>query len=141
MNFDIYTLVLRLIIALIALPIHECAPGYAAYRMGDHTAYRQGRLTLNPLAHLDPMGTFAIILFGFGWAKPVPVNPYYYKNRKLGMAVTAAAGPLSNFLLAYFFLVAYKVCAWTSLAGQGGAFLENVCIVLYMVVKSFRKQH
>ena len=92
----VYLLIIRLIVALIALPIHECAHGYAAYRMGDHTAYRQGRLTLNPLAHFDVFGTLAIILFGFGWAKPVPINPLNFENPKKGMMLSSLAGPLSN---------------------------------------------
>ena len=126
--------ILAHLIVLLTIPFHECAHGLVSLWLGDPTAKQQGRLTLNPLRHMDLFGSISMLIIGIGWAKPVPVNPYYYKNRKLGMAVTAAAGPLSNFLLAYFFLIAYKVCAWTSLAGQGGAFLENVCIVLYMVV-------
>ena len=68
-----------------------------------------GRLTLNPLAHFDPIGTTALILVGFGWAKPVPINPYYFKNRKNGMALTALAGPLSNLLMATVALLIYKI--------------------------------
>ena len=82
------------------LPVHEWAHGFVAYKLGDPTAKNSGRLTLNPLASFDPMGGLFILLFGFGWAKPVPVNPLYFKNRKAGMAVVALAGPLSNFLCA-----------------------------------------
>ena len=99
MNFDIYTFLLRFIVALIALPIHECAHGYAAYRMGDYTAKREGRLTLNPLAHFDIFGTIAMILFGFGWAKPVPINTRNFDNPRKGMALTGIAGPISNLIL------------------------------------------
>ncbi len=88
------------IIALI-LPLHEMAHGLVAYWLGDPTAKRSGRLTLNPLAHIDPMGALAIIFLGFGWAKPVSVNPYNFKNPKVGMAITAIAGPVSNILAAF----------------------------------------
>ena len=80
-----------------------------AKKLGDPTASNTGRLTLNPLAHFDPIGTTALILVGFGWAKPVPVNPYYFKNRKNGMALTALAGPLSNLLMATVALLIYKI--------------------------------
>lgn len=88
---------------LIALTIHEFSHGLFAYFLGDQTAKNQGRLSLNPLKHLDPMGALMLLIAGFGWAKPVPVNPYHFKNRKLGMAVTAFAGPLSNFIMAFIF--------------------------------------
>ncbi|MCD4829247.1 MAG: site-2 protease family protein [Candidatus Cloacimonetes bacterium] len=87
-------------ILLMSLTVHELSHGLAAYWLGDDTARRAGRLTLNPLRHLDIMGLLAFIIFKFGWAKPVPVNPYNFKNFKRDMAITAAAGPLSNFLLA-----------------------------------------
>ena len=82
------------------LPLHEYAHGWMAERLGDHTARYAGRLTLNPLASLDPIGALFLLLFGFGWAKPVPVDMRYFKNPKWGMALCALAGPVSNFLLA-----------------------------------------
>ena len=85
---------------LIALVCHEVAHGYVAYLLGDPTAKSQGRLTLNPLRHLDPLGTLAFFFVQFGWAKPVPVNPRYFKNPRQGMLLTAIAGPGVNFLLA-----------------------------------------
>lgn len=88
-------------ITLIALTVHECAHGWVSSKLGDPTPRIQGRLTLNPFAHLDFMGTILMILTGFGWAKPVEVNPMYYKDRKKGMALVAAAGPISNILLAF----------------------------------------
>ena len=88
-------------VTLIALTVHECAHGYVSAKLGDPTPRIQGRLTFNPFAHLDLMGTLLMILTGFGWAKPVQVNPMYYKDRKKGMALVALAGPLSNFLLAF----------------------------------------
>ena len=130
----IYLLVIRLIVALIALPIHECAHGYAAYRMGDHTAERQGRLTLNPLAHFDPIGTIAIILFGFGWAKPVPINPINFENPKKGMMLSSLAGPMSNIGLAFITMVLYKISIIPSYMGMEGAFLSTVQnFLLYMI--------
>ncbi|MEG0692450.1 MAG: site-2 protease family protein [Oscillospiraceae bacterium] len=100
-----------IVVVFTALPIHEVAHGYIANKLGDPTAKNMGRLNLNPLAHFDPIGTTALLLFGFGWAKPVPVNPYYFKNRKNGMALTALAGPVSNILLATICLAIGKIIA------------------------------
>ncbi len=86
---------------LIALSVHELAHGWVSVKLGDPTPKNQGRLTLNPLAHLDPIGTLLMIFTGFGWAKPVQINPSYYKDRTKGMAITALAGPLSNLILAF----------------------------------------
>lgn len=98
-----------IVIVFTALPIHEVAHGYIANKLGDPTAKNLGRLNLNPLAHFDPIGTTALVLFGFGWAKSVPVNPYYFKNRKNGMAITAFAGPAANILLAAVCLAIQKL--------------------------------
>ena len=86
---------------LIALSVHEWAHGYAAYKLGDPTAKYDGRLTLNPIAHLDPMGTILFLLVGFGWGKPVPIDPRYFKNQRRDIALTALAGPASNLVLAF----------------------------------------
>ncbi|MBE6965720.1 MAG: site-2 protease family protein, partial [Ruminococcaceae bacterium] len=86
--------------ALLAIIFHEISHGYVAYLLGDRTAKNSGRLTLNPIQHMDILGLLCMILFGFGWAKPVPVNPYFFKNRKLGMALVSIAGPVSNLLMA-----------------------------------------
>ena len=94
-------ILLSLPIVLLALCLHETAHGFVAYKLGDPTARNLGRLTLNPLKHLDPIGFICMLLFGFGWAKPVPVDPRYFKNPKKGMALTALAGPLSNLLCAF----------------------------------------
>ncbi len=85
---------------LLALTLHEYAHGYVAYRFGDPTAKNAGRLTLNPLSHLDPMGTLAFIVIKIGWAKPVPVNPVYFRNPRKDMLWVALAGPAANLLLA-----------------------------------------
>lgn len=85
---------------ILALSMHEFAHGYAAYKMGDSTAKYNGRLSINPFDHLDPIGTLCLFLFHFGWAKPVPINPYNFKNQRLGMIVVSLAGPFMNFILA-----------------------------------------
>lgn len=99
----------RIVLLITALPFHEFAHGFVAHKLGDQTQKYKGRLTLNPLAHLDPVGTILILLTGFGWAKPVQVNPYSFKNKSSGMALTALAGPASNIILATFFLIILKV--------------------------------
>ena len=99
--WDFVFMLLGYVILLgIMMPVHEAAHAWAANRLGDPTARYMGRLTLNPLAHLDPIGSTLILLFGIGYAKPVPVQPRYFRDPRKGMALTALAGPLSNILLA-----------------------------------------
>lgn len=86
-------------VVLFALSAHEAAHGLVAYFMGDRTAYNMGRVSLNPSKHLDPMGTLMMLVFGFGWAKPVPINARNFRSPKWGMALTAIAGPISNLIL------------------------------------------
>jgi Zn-dependent protease len=93
---------------LMALTFHEFAHGYVAFRLGDPTAKSLGRLTLNPFKHLDPLGTIAFFIIKFGWAKPVPVNPAYFKNPKKDMLWVALAGPATNFILAIISAVSVK---------------------------------
>ena len=94
---------------LIAVTFHEVAHGYAANRLGDPTAASLGRLTLNPLKHLDPIGTLCMLFFRFGWAKPVPVNTRYFKKPRRDMAIVALAGPLTNILLAFVGMLLYHI--------------------------------
>jgi len=94
------SMLIRVPAILIALTIHELSHGYVAKLLGDTTAERSGRLTLNPIAHLDPIGALMLLFGPFGWAKPVPVNPVNFKHPIEGMAIVAAAGPLSNIALA-----------------------------------------
>lgn len=120
----IVTLLLTLPAVVLCLSIHELCHGLAAYALGDHTAAAQGRLTLDPMAHLDPTGFLCMLLLGFGWARPVPVNSSNFKNRRLGMSIVAAAGPLSNFILAFlsyllFFAITYLT---QDAAGMPGLF-------------------
>jgi len=115
-NTSLTELLARVIVLFTAITIHEFAHGFVAYKLGDPTAKYAGRLTLNPISHLDPIGAVCMALFGFGWAKPVPVNPMYFKDRKRDNALVALAGPLSNILLAFvstiltalFYVFVYK---------------------------------
>lgn len=100
-------ILMRVIPALVCITLHELAHGYVACRLGDSTARRAGRLTLNPVRHIDWMGLVMMAVFGFGWAKPVPVDMRNFKNPKTGMAVTAAAGPLCNLLITVLLLFVY----------------------------------
>ncbi len=90
-------------VILISITFHEVSHAYCSYRLGDPTAKNMGRLTLNPLKHLDILGTIMILVSGFGWAKPVPINPMYYKDKKKGTMLVGLAGPLSNIMLAFLF--------------------------------------
>lgn len=99
-----FDLLLQVVAVLLCLTIHETCHGLAAYALGDPTAKSQRRLSLNPLRHIDPFGALMMIVVGFGWAKPVPVDMRYFKHPKSGMAITALAGPASNLLLAYLAL-------------------------------------
>ena len=94
-------LFLIVLTTLISLTVHEVSHGYAAYRCGDPTARNFGRLSLNPLKHLDPIGTLCMLLFGFGWAKPVPINTRYFRKPRRDTALTALAGPLSNIIISF----------------------------------------
>lgn len=89
-----------LVIIFLVLPFHEWAHAFTASKLGDTSVKYRGRLTLNPLAHIDPIGALALLLFGFGWAKPVPVNPRNFKNPKGGMAIVALMGPVANIIAA-----------------------------------------
>lgn len=109
-------LVIQAAVALLCIIIHECAHGFAADRMGDHTARRSGRLSWNPLRHIDPFGLIMMIVAGVGWAKPVPVNPGNFRHPKRGMAITALAGPAANFVLAYAALICMGLIYRSSLS-------------------------
>ncbi len=100
-NLDIRELLLGALAVLITLTVHEYAHAYAAYKLGDNTAKNFGRLTLNPIKHLDPIGALCLLFFRVGWAKPVPINARNFKNPKRDFALTALAGPLINILLSF----------------------------------------
>ena len=113
-------------ILIMSVVIHEVSHGYAALALGDQTAKYQGRLTLNPINHLDPIGSFLVPLLGYlvggfiiGWAKPVPFNPYNLRNQKWGEAIVAVAGPLSNIALAVIFGLIIRFTSFEAFSTQG----------------------
>lgn len=119
-GFNVAELLIRAVAVLLAISFHEMAHGYAAYFLGDKTAKSMGRLSLNPLRHLDPVGAICLLLFGFGWAKPVMINPVYFKKPKRDMALTALAGPVSNFILAFLAILLFKLLALTAFGQSMG---------------------
>lgn len=117
---------------VICLSFHEACHGLAAYLMGDRTAKAAGRLTLDPLAHIDPWGFLCMMLLGFGWARPVPVDISQFRNRRLGMGITAFAGPLANIILAF---IAYFIMLMLMIGGGSGMnnFLQIVTELFYYI--------
>ena len=129
LNFGLVSLLHSLPGIIVALTIHECAHALAAYLMGDRTAKLQGRMTLNPAAHIDPMGFLCLILTRrFGWAKPVPVNDMNFKNRKMGMLIVSVAGPLSNFITAMLIAIFYALF-YNSIGGIIRSILTTAYII------------
>ena len=133
LDIDLAVSIKRLSVAFVPLMLgiilHEVAHGWAALKRGDPTAAMLGRLTLNPIKHIDIMGLLMMVVFRFGWAKPVPVNMYRFKNPKKGMAVTALAGPACNFLLAGVFLFLYGLLFYPLYTG--GAVAETILQLIY----------
>lgn len=134
----IFTMFVSVIAMLTALPFHEYAHAWAANKMGDPTAKYQGRLTLNPFRHLDLFGSICMVLFGFGWAKPVPINPYNFKNPKAGMALSALAGPMSNIVYALVAMILYKILWYPAMMVDQstfwGFFLYYIVQILWIIV-------
>lgn len=133
------TVLLSLPVILLALTVHEVAHGYVAYRCGDGTAKAYGRLTLNPTKHLDLMGTLCMLLVGFGWAKPVPVNSRYFRKPKRDMVLVALAGPVSNLLTAVVaaFIYALITALGNDAIYRGLFFGDKMGLVLYYVATLF----
>ncbi len=127
---DIPGFLLRVPIVLFALSFHEFSHGYIAWKLGDPTAKNFGRLTLNPIKHLHPVGALMMLLFGFGFANPVPVNTRYFKKPKRDMALTAFAGPVSNLLLGviggFLYLAARKIIITSGLWWNGSEFVQTL---------------
>ncbi len=132
-NLSMTELLQNFIVLFTAITVHEYAHGIVAYRLGDPTAKSMGRLTLNPLAHLDPLGALMLVFCRFGWAKPVPVNPYYFDDPKKDMVLVSFAGPASNLLFAfvvatiYPFLLVFMPSAFNVTSFLGGLFFA--CII------------
>lgn len=116
--YQILQYLVRAVVVLIAIPFHEAAHALVSHWLGDDTAVRAGRLSLNPVRHFDPLGALCMLVGGVGWARPVSVNPRNYRNPKVGMAISAAAGPVSNFLLAWVSMILYKVVFYSGLSQQ-----------------------
>ena len=129
---DLFDIIVRAIVLLTAIPVHEAAHAYVADKLGDPTAKYMGRLTLNPMAHFDLIGSVAMILFGIGWAKPVPINPLKFKDQKKGMAISAAAGPASNVIVAAISLAIAKLIWYASYVTG----VNTVISTLYTIFRS-----
>jgi Zn-dependent protease len=134
MNFlSLDWLIAMALLFLTSMPIHEWAHAWAAYQLGDDTAALQGRLTMNPLAHLDPVGTLTLFLFGFGWGKPVPVSPYRLRgNMRASWALVSAAGPFSNLVLAMLGAIPFRM-GW--LSGFGSPVIDTAANILYLFIQ------
>lgn len=128
--YEIALYLLRALVVLIAIPFHEAAHALVSHWLGDDTAVRAGRLSLNPARHFDLLGALCMLIGGVGWAKPVGIDVRNYKNPKVGMAVSAAAGPVSNFLLAWISMILYKCAVYSGL----GAKVPAVTIFFYYMV-------
>ena len=129
----IISILMGLLPALICITLHELSHGYVAWRLGDDTAKNMGRLTLNPFKHLDVMGVLMMMVFHVGWAKPVPINMYKFKNPKRGMAISSLAGPACNLLISIVFLFLYGVAfATLGPVGIGSYLLQMLELTAYM---------
>lgn len=126
----------RVLMILLILPLHELAHGFIAHKMGDDTAELSGRITLNPLAHIDIFGSLLLVLTGFGWAKPVPVNPTRMKSPRKGMALTALAGPVSNLIAAFLIRLIYDV----ALCFKSICYSDNLTVKTVLMLLVFMYQ-
>jgi len=122
------------ILFLTSMPIHEWAHAWTAYQLGDDTAALRGRLSINPLAHLDPIGTLSLVFFGFGWGKPVPVSPYRLRgNMRASWALVSAAGPFSNLVLAMLGAIPFRM-GWLSLYSSDTSVISLQGILLEFIL-------
>ncbi len=133
MNQKIFVYIARAIVLLTAIPVHEAAHAWVSYKLGDPTARRANRLTLNPLRHYDILGCICMFAVGIGWAKPVPINPNYYKNPKAGMALSALAGPMSNLLMAFLGMILLKIAVYNYAAYQSPV-VYYIMLILQLTV-------
>ena len=133
-TFSLDWLITMGILLLTSMPVHEWAHAWTAYRLGDDTAALRGRLTLNPLAHLDPLGTIGLVLFGYGWGKPVPVSPYRLRgNMRASWALVSAAGPFSNLVLAMLAAIPFRM-RWLSLYTGESSVISVQSILLQFIL-------
>lgn len=134
-------LFLIVLTTLISLTVHEVSHGYAAYRCGDPTARNFGRLSLNPLKHLDPIGTLCMLLFGFGWAKPVPINTRYFRKPRRDTALTALAGPLSNIIISFIacFFMMLSEQLYYRVYFSGNSYALTVVYLLFQLFYLFHR--
>ena len=128
--YEIVLYLLRALVVLVAIPFHEAAHALVSHWLGDDTAVRAGRLSLNPVRHFDLLGALCMLIGGVGWAKPVGIDVRNYKNPKVSMAISAAAGPVSNFLLAWFSMIVYKCVIYS---GLGNSIPALMLFFYYMV--------
>ena len=131
---EIMMFLVRILAVFVCIMVHEVSHGLAAYWLGDPTAKQGHRLSLNPIRHIDPIGLLMMIVVGFGWAKPVPVDPRYFKNPKTGMAITAFAGPFSNFILAWIAAAGYNLCYGAAGVSGPSAMLQYIASFLGLVM-------
>lgn len=130
--------VLIMVIALLpALTFHEWAHGYAAYKLGDHTAKADGRLSLNPLDHLDPVGTVMLLVLGFGWAKPVPVMTRNFKKPRRDFAITSLAGPMANFVVGFITTLLYVLGVYICAANEFDNMTAEVILSVFFYSSIF----
>ena len=127
------SIVFSLVAILIAMTFHEFAHAFASYKCGDPTAKLLGRMTLNPMKHVNPMGIILLLLFGFGWANPVIISARNFKNKRVGMVVTSAAGPLMNFVLSFIALLIYVVFGILALANDNNFIISNLSLLFYYI--------
>lgn len=134
MNETILDYLIKALVLFTAVPVHECAHAWVAEKMGDDTGRKQGRITLNPFAHLTLWGSLMMILVGFGWGKPVMVDSRNFKNPKKGMVLTSLAGPASNFIMAFLSMIAYKVLAFLSFAKDSSTLDMMATVFVYITL-------
>lgn len=134
MNETILDYLIKALVLFTAVPVHECAHAWVAEKMGDDTGRKQGRITLNPFAHLTLWGSLMMILVGFGWGKPVMVDSRNFKNPKKGMVLTSLAGPASNFIMAFLSMIVYKVLAFLSFAKDSSTLDMLATVFVYITL-------
>ncbi len=137
LNLDLFTVVARVMVILLILPLHEFAHAFVAKKCGDYTAESSGRLTFNPFAHVDPFGAVLLLLTGYGWAKPVPINPNAMRNPRNGIIWTSLAGPFSNLLVAFLGVVILRVLWGIPIAADNMTLyntLSSLSLILFYFV-------